>query len=160
MKIPKTYKGIPVVVQKKHPKKLKRYIATATVDKNKEAIIKIWPDTKRHITPYVLKHEAAHVELGHHKPPYPKTVGGYWKREMQAERLVHNNGRLPSSIIGNNMDGIVGEGPKSFRKMIVNNPSIEREYFMKYHKGFGIKKEEVDRGLNYIRTHRKKKFKI
>ena len=159
MKIPKTYKGIKVEVQKKTPKCKSRSIATADI-KGGEPIIKIWPKNKRHVTKYVLKHEAAHIVLGHHKPPYPKTVGGYWRRELEAERLVNKNKKLPSSIIGNNMDNIIAEGPKRFRKMMVENPDREREYFMRFHKGFGLKKNEVDRGLNYIKTHRKKKFKI
>ena len=159
MKIPKTYKGIKVEVQKKTPKCKSRSIATADI-KGGEPIIKIWPKNKRHVTQYVLKHEAAHIKLGHHKPPYPRTVGGYWRRELEAERLVNKNKKLPSSIIGDNMDNIIAEGPTSFRKTMVENPDREREYFMRFHKDFGLKINEVDRGLNYIKTHRKKKFKI
>jgi len=159
MRIPKTYKGIPVVVQKKTPKIKERTIATSYVTRDGKPIIKVWSKNKRHLTPYVLKHESAHIKLGHHKPPYPKTVGGYWSREIKADRVVYKGKQIPSSRLGDCLDNLIVDFGKRDEKVINNNPKEAAKYFIEKRKSFGFSKDEMERAIKYRDTHRRKHIK-
>ena len=158
MKIPKTYKGIKVEVQKKTPKCKSRAILTADI-KSGKPIIKIWPKNKRYVTPYTLKHEAAHIKLGHHKPPYPKTVGGYWSREVKADRLVYKGKKVPSALLGNALDNMMFEFGKRENKYIDKHPEEMEKQLLKHSKAYGFTKDEMKRAINYRNSHRRKKIK-
>jgi len=160
VKIPKAYKGIKVEVQKKTPKCKQRAIATADIDRKGEPIIKVWSKNKRHLTPYVLKHESAHIELGHHKPPYPKTVSGYWKQEIKAERLVNKGKQIPSARLGNMLDNMVLEFSKRGQKKIKDNPMEADKFLIKTSNEYGFSKNEMERAVNYRNSHRRKKIKV
>ena len=158
MKIPKTYKGIKVEVQKKTPKCKSRAILTADI-KGGKPIIKVWPKNKRYVTPYALKHEVAHIELGHHKPPYPKTVGGYWAREVKADRLAYKGKKVPSALLGNALDNMIPEFSKRAVKFFNNNPQEGDKILLKTSKQYGFTKDEMKRAINYRNSHRRKKIK-
>lgn len=159
MKIPRTYKGIQVEVQKKTPKVKSRSIATSDVKRNGEPVIRIWPKNKRHVTPYVLKHEVAHIELGHHKPPYANTVKEYWKREIKADRKVYKGKDVPSALLGNSLDNMTREFKKRDKEWMKKNPDEAQKILLKNSTQYGFSKDEMSRAIKYIKTHRRKNIK-
>jgi len=156
MKIPKTYKGIPVVIPNKTPKYKKKsgVAATATVTRAGEPVIKVWKEHRKQITPRILNHEVAHIKLGHHLREGAITKNEYYKQEKQAEQYAYHiaggKGQLAPHRLGHLLIEELHDMPKSKKKWARENPDRLKKVLVKNSSDWGFTKNEMKSAINYL----------
>ena len=154
MKIPKTYRGIPVVIPDKTPKCKKDAAATATYTRSGEPVIKVWKEHKNQITPRILNHEVAHIRLGHNKLNKQITNNEMHKNEKQAEKLAYRmeggKGQLPPKRLARLLTEQLREMPKSKKKWARENPTRLKKVLRQNSSTWGFTKKEMSSAINYL----------
>lgn len=156
MIIPKTWRGVTVVVPKKTLKYKVKGGAIATADKTRDGkpIIKVWKERKGLVNEHILNHEFAHTQL-HTPEVIGLTKMQIWKREAEAEKYIHHKinhktGNLPIERAVYVIDVILGDAPQKTREHVASHWSEFVRYLKNRSKDLGLSQSEISQACKYI----------
>lgn len=156
MIIPKTWRGVTVVVPKKTLKYKLKGGAIATADKTRDGkpIIKVWKERKGLLNSHILNHEFAHTQLHIYKPVIT-THMQKWRREAEAEKYIHHKinhrtGDLPIKRAVYVIDVMLGDAPPKTREQLASHWGEAVKYYKSRSKDLGLSKSEIAQACKYI----------